>query len=46
MAPEMFDPDKCKSYSGKAADIWALGVTFYCFTFLIVPFDGDDTNEI
>ena len=42
MAPEMFDKEKSKNFSGKLADIWALGVTFYCFTFLVVPFDGED----
>lgn len=27
-----------KGYSGKAADIWSLGVTFYAFHFLQLPF--------
>ena len=46
MSPEMFDVVKAKNFSGKSADIWALGVTFFCFTFLQVPFDGEELPEI
>ena len=35
-----------KGYSGKAADIWALGVTFYAFTFLELPFDNENLDKI
>lgn len=35
-----------KGFSGKAADIWALGVTFYAFTFLILPFDDENLDKI
>lgn len=35
-----------KGYSGKAADIWGLGVTFFCFIFLEVPFNGDSLPDI
>ena len=38
-APELCNPS-VNSYSGKAADIWALGVTLYCMTFNTVPFDS------
>lgn len=33
-------------FSGKRADIWALGVTLFAFTFLNVPFDGDNVLQI
>lgn len=33
-------------FSGKRSDIWALGVTFFAFTYKIVPFDGDTILEI
>ena len=33
-------------YSGKRADIWALGVTLFAFTYNTVPFDGDTVLEI
>lgn len=35
-----------KGFSGKRADIWALGVTLFAFTYKIVPFDGDNVIEI
>lgn len=44
MAPEMFQKDI--QYSGKAADIWSLGVTFYSFAFLCVPFNGESIVEL
>lgn len=39
MAPEACDPD-VDSYSGKAADVWALGVTAYALLFNKCPFWG------
>lgn len=33
-------------FSGKRADIWALGVTLFAFTYLNVPFDGENILEI
>lgn len=33
-------------FSGKRADIWALGVTLFAFTYLNVPFDGENVLEI
>ena len=37
MAPESLQATRDK-YSGKAADIWAMGVTLYCFVFGKIPF--------
>lgn len=37
MAPETLS-DKRKSFSGKALDVWAMGVTLYCFVFGKCPF--------
>ncbi|KAJ7333728.1 Calcium calmodulin-dependent protein kinase kinase 2 [Desmophyllum pertusum] len=39
MAPESLQNTRDK-YSGKAADIWALGITLFCFIFGKVPFDN------
>ncbi|CAK6966724.1 calcium/calmodulin-dependent protein kinase kinase 1b [Scomber scombrus] len=37
MAPEMMT--ECEqSFSGKALDVWAIGVTLYCFVFGMCPF--------
>lgn len=44
MAPEMFQKDI--HYSGKAADIWSLGVTFFSFAFLSVPFNGESIVDL
>jgi [calcium/calmodulin-dependent protein kinase] kinase len=41
MAPETLSAEKNQGYSGRAADLWSLGVTFFAFTFLAVPFNGD-----
>ncbi|XP_046841423.1 calcium/calmodulin-dependent protein kinase kinase 2-like [Xenia sp. Carnegie-2017] len=38
MAPESLQATKDK-YSGKAADVWAMGVTLYCFVFGNIPFN-------
>lgn len=43
MAPESLQNSRDK-YSGKAADVWALGITLYCFVFGKVPFD--DLNRM
>ena len=39
LAPECCDPGQ-RSFSGKAADVWALGVTIYCLAFNEVPFQA------
>ena len=36
-APECCDPD-IEIYSGRATDVWALGVTLYCLIFNVLPF--------
>jgi serine/threonine protein kinase len=41
--PESFEGNE---YSGKKADIWALGVTMYVFLFGKLPFSGNNLNEI
>ena len=45
MAPEICDPN-VKSYSAKVADVWALGITCYGFTFNSMPFWGENELEI
>ncbi|KAM7399110.1 hypothetical protein PAMP_018402 [Pampus punctatissimus] len=37
MAPEMMTENE-QSFSGKALDVWAMGVTLYCFVFGKCPF--------
>uniref|UniRef100_A0A1A8U007 calcium/calmodulin-dependent protein kinase n=2 Tax=Nothobranchius TaxID=28779 RepID=A0A1A8U007_NOTFU len=37
MAPETLS-EKRKSFSGKALDVWAMGITLYCFVFGKCPF--------
>ncbi|EFO15236.2 serine/threonine protein kinase [Loa loa] len=38
MAPEALKEDSSCFYSGRAQDIWSLGVTLYAFVYGIVPF--------
>ena len=45
LAPEVCNPE-CKEYSGIKADIWSLGVTFYCLVFNLLPFGGESDLEI
>ncbi|XP_074643752.1 calcium/calmodulin-dependent protein kinase kinase 1-like [Tubulanus polymorphus] len=40
MAPEALS-ELGEHYSGKALDIWAMGITLYCFVFGQVPFHDD-----
>ena len=43
-APECCDPE-IEEYSGKAVDIWALGVTMYCLLFNVLPFFDYENQE-
>mmetsp|Transcript_18672 Transcript_18672/g.17787 ORF Transcript_18672/g.17787 Transcript_18672/m.17787 type:complete len:201 (+) Transcript_18672:250-852(+) len=45
MAPECCDPD-VDSFSGKAADVWALGVTLYCMVYKFLPFWDENEYSI
>ncbi|EDV22423.1 uncharacterized protein TRIADDRAFT_28940 [Trichoplax adhaerens] len=38
MAPEAIAPEKAKSQRGKALDIWAMGITLFCFIYGRCPF--------
>ncbi|XP_022103834.1 calcium/calmodulin-dependent protein kinase kinase 1-like isoform X2 [Acanthaster planci] len=40
MAPETLHEDSNK-YGGRALDVWAIGITLYCFIFGHVPFQDD-----
>lgn len=44
-----FSPECCdtevETYSGRATDIWALGVTMYCMLFNSLPFWDPEVNE-
>jgi len=47
MCPESLNKDgNSRGYSGKAADVWALGITFYAFAFYKVPFNSDNLLEL
>ena len=45
MSPEMCDPD-IDECSGKAADVWALGVTLYTLMFEKCPFWGQTDYQL
>ncbi|KAL4223738.1 Calcium calmodulin-dependent protein kinase kinase 2 [Mactra antiquata] len=40
MAPEALKEEK-ENFSGKALDIWAMGITLYCFIYGKCPFEDD-----
>ena len=44
MAPELFINKK--GIEGKPLDIWALGISFYCFIYMKAPFMGGALNEM
>lgn len=39
-APEAIQGDQ--QFSGKAYDVWSLGITLFCFVYGKLPFDGDN----
>lgn len=43
-APEMLEREP--RYSGRAADIWALGIVLYALTYNCVPFDDANETEL
>lgn len=47
---ELFLAPEClgsfKQYAGKPADIWALGVTLFAFTYNALPWYSDNSLEI
>ena len=45
MPPEACDPD-IDEYSGKAADVWSLGVTLFTLLFGKCPFWGQTDYQI
>lgn len=46
--PAFLAPEACtgEKYSGRMADIWAVGVTLFIFTFGYLPFNGDSYMEM
>lgn len=47
MAPELLDSAQSEAgVSGAGTDIWSLGVTFFVFTYLQVPFYGNNIFEL
>ena len=45
MAPEACDPD-VDQHSGRAADVWALGITIFCLIYAKCPFMGATEYQI
>ncbi|RKP26964.1 kinase-like domain-containing protein, partial [Syncephalis pseudoplumigaleata] len=45
MAPELVSVDR-HAFSGKAADIWSMGVTLYCMCFGRLPFVGESILDV
>nr|CAG8547749.1 10330_t:CDS:10 [Entrophospora candida] len=49
-SPAFMAPELCKAHhgeiSGKAADIWSMGVTLYCLVFGRLPFEKDNILEL
>lgn len=46
MAPECFQKERDRTVDGKALDVWALGVTIFCFYYRRLPFYGDDLEVL
>ena len=47
MAPEALSKENAKKgYNGKKADVWSLGITFFSFIFLQLPFYGSNLLDI
>ena len=46
MSPETLSSKNKNGFSGKSSDIWSLGVTFYAFYYLELPFYASSLNAI
>jgi len=46
MSPETFNYSYTEGIDGESVDIWALGVTLFCFTFMELPFYHEDFEEL
>ena len=44
-SPEMCD-EKIIQYSGRASDVWALGVSLYAMTYNVLPFASENETEL
>ena len=42
MSPECHNVSPNEAIDGKLVDIWAFGVTLFCFTFMELPFYNED----
>ncbi|XP_066921159.1 calcium/calmodulin-dependent protein kinase kinase 1-like [Clytia hemisphaerica] len=45
-APEVHDHDSRDKYSGKAVDVWAMGITLFCFLYGKCPFYSSLMGEL
>jgi len=45
-APEVLNYESRDKYSGKAVDVWAMGVTLYCFLYGKCPFYSNNIGEL
>eukprot|EP01017_Pseudomicrothorax_dubius_P029714 TRINITY_DN3641_c0_g1_i1.p1 TRINITY_DN3641_c0_g1~~TRINITY_DN3641_c0_g1_i1.p1 ORF type:complete len:308 (+),score=68.21 TRINITY_DN3641_c0_g1_i1:64-987(+) len=46
LAPEILNSENKQGYSGKAADVWALSATFFCFVFYRLPYWNENMMEL
>lgn len=47
MCPESLNKDGSNpGYSGKAADVWALGITFFTFIYYKLPFNNENLMDL
>ena len=46
MAPELFSKPASNQIDWKSVDVWALGVTFFSFAYMELPFLGEDEKEL